>query len=476
MSTDRPSRRSDAVALGAALDAGVRATAQALQTNTMVAGMQTMAQAAEHLGNKAAEILKGDLFEYIELAKFNTQAAGVDPSVVATLTREAGQPHAAADILIERHGVLLREVQAKASHGTEELTGYLRDPKYHGMQKLVPSDKATEVQARAQFRARYWDGRGEAEFASENLDTARNVTGELKASGVSSGGTTTAELDFATKHPRLYQLRLESRYVAREAASAMGRAAVTGAVVGGAISLIEHGILVSRGTMNAAEAAVAIGRDASRSALRSGATGAAGAMVRYGALRAQSATFSKTNIATAVAAGLIDIGLTLHEYAKGNVPGDVVAERIGQTGWSTMSSIYAGAAAGLAFGPAGAVVGSIAGYVVTAQVYQSGIALLRRAHLADEEAARVEAVCADAIRAMEGLREELDVRLCEVLGERERLLEGCLAMVDDGIDQASPHLTVEGLTRLAMACGRSLKLATFEEFDEFMLGSDPLRI
>lgn len=444
----------------------------------MVAGMQAMAHAAEHLGNKAAEILKGDLFEYIELAKFNTQAVGIDPSIVATLTREAGQPHAAADILIERHGVLLREVQAKASHGTEELTGYLRDPKYHGMQKLVPSDKAAQVRARAEFRARYWDGRGEAELAGENLDTARNVTGELEASGVSSGGTTTAELDFATKHPRLYALRWEARAVAREAATAAGRAAATGAVVGGAISLIEHGVLVSRGTLSAAEAAVEVGKDASRSALRSGATGAAGSLVRYGALRAQgaNAVLSKTSVATAVAAGVIDIGLTLHDYAKGNVPGDVVAERIGQTGWSTMSSIYAGAAAGLAFGPAGAVVGSIAGYLVAAQVYQSGVALLRRAHLADEEAARIEEVCADAIRAMDLLREELDIRLSEILGERERLLEGCLAMVDEGIDQASPHLAIEGLTRLAMACGRSLQLATFEEFNDFMLGSEPLRI
>jgi hypothetical protein len=435
-----------------------------------------MAAAADHLSAKAPELLKGDLFEYIEAAKFNADAAARDPSLVARLTRELGDPHAAADIIIERNGTLVREAQAKVSHGTEELTKYLRDPKYHGMQKLVPSDKAAQVQTRADFRSRYWERRGDPDLAREHADTAQNVTGELHHGDVSSGGTTVDEAEFAARHPDLYRLRMEARYVAGEACVAAGRAAVTGVVVGGAISVIRNGIRVAKGQAEVGDAAVAVAKDAAVAGGKSAATGALGAVVRHGAGRAGVQALAKSNVATALAAGVVETGVTVYRYVRGEITGEQAAEQIGQNGCSTMSGIYAGAAAGMVFGPAGAVVGSIAGYLIATQVYQSSLSILRRARLAEEEAQRVEALCAEAISAMVALREEVERRVEEIVGERQVALQGCLAWIDQGLDQGSASLAITGLTELAESCGRTLRLATFEEFDDFMSNSsEPLR-
>ncbi len=465
-----------AAALAAGLSGAQAASTAAAQTDALVAGLADMAKAAEHLGNKSPEFLKGDLFEYIEVAKFNADVAARDPSLVAKLTRDMGAPGSPVDIIIERNGTVVREAQAKASQGTKELTGYLRDPKYHGMQKVVPSDKAAQVQERADFRARCWTKRGNEGLARENADTARNVTGELHAGRASSGGTTNAELDLAKTHPKLYRLRTEARYVAGEAGVAAGRAALTGAVVGGALSVVRNGISVAKGDATIGEAGVAVAKDTTTAAAKSAVVGASGAVVRYGASRAGVQALAKSNVATAVAAGVVEVGVSVYRYARGEISGEQAAEQIGQTGCSTMAGIYAGAAAGMLFGPAGAIVGSIAGYLTATQVYQSSIVILRRARLAVEEAERVEALCADAIRGMVAMRAEVEHRVTELVGERQAALEQSLAFIDEGLDVGSAALTIAGLSRLAESCGRTLQLESFEEFDNFMLNSsEPLR-
>jgi hypothetical protein len=112
------------------------------------------------------------------------------------------------------------------------------------------SHKSDQVALRAELREGYWAWRGDQARANQQSDSAENVTGELHAGNVSSGGTTTEELDFALQYRRLYELRVELRYVAGEALTAGSQPAVTGALVGGGISTIKQGVLVARGDMS----------------------------------------------------------------------------------------------------------------------------------------------------------------------------------------------------------------------------------
>ena len=107
-----------------------------------------------------------------------------------------------------------------------------------------------------------------------------------------------------------------------------------------------------------------------------------------------------------------------------------------------MSGFYAGAAAGAILGPPGAIVGSIAGYMLASFVYQSCMALLHEARL--------------------------DARLAE----RAAIFDDCFRAMDAARETGRPNDAIDGLSSLVAICGRELGLATFEEFDKFMTESD----
>lgn len=451
-------------------------TVNAAQTSTMISGMDALQRAAEGLRAKPEAFRRGDLYEYIECAKYNAEAAARSPSVRAQLTRDHGAPTSPKDVVFNGRGHLSGAVQMKASRDAEALVDMLRDPKYEGMQKLVPVDQVEAVRRRAEELSLRAAARGDVELARQHADTARNVTGELHRGGTASGGTTNDELDFATRHPKLYRLRQETRYVAREGARATAGAAVAGAAVGAVISAVSQGPAVVRGERRLIDAAVQVGRDAFSSGTRSGVNAAAGTVIRYGAARAGVRVLARGNIAVTVASATIDMGVAVLRYGRGEASAAETAEALGQTGTSTLGSIYTGAAAGMVFGPAGVLVGAIAGGLIASSVYQASIAILRSADLSRVEAERIEALCEESIAVWVALRDEVDARAAELVGRREESIIHALAQLDSGLDDPTGARAVEGFTVFAETFGVSLKLTDFDEFDDFMLNSDdPLR-
>ena len=138
--------------------------------------------------------------------------------------------------------------------------------------------------------------------------------------------------------------------------------------------------------------------------------------------------------------------------------------------------MYTGAAAGSVFCPPGAIVGSIVGYIVANQTYDSCVAILREARLAEEEAAIVIRLCYEAIEIMEEQRQAFEEHVDTVLAARRHEAEQCFAVLDAASLQDDPAMIIEALADLAATFGHSLKFARFEDFDAFMLdpNSGPL--
>ena len=463
----------DAAAFGGAAVGAQAALPEAAAADAMRGGMDQFRDAAERLLRVGVEQKKGNLFEYIEAAKFNADSALKGVSAEAVVTAAEGRPHDPVDIEIRDGLEVLRKVQAKASKSTQSETWRLSDPKYDGMDKLVPKDHAEIVRDKAQRLA----DRGTSKTApTESLqDTADNVTGELKARGATSGGTTLRETYTASEHPRLYALQQELHAVGREAAVSGASAAAAGAVMGGVISAVRNGYAYANGDIGGAEAAKAVARDTGKAGLRAGAAGAAGAVIRHGASKAGIQALTKSNVATAIAAGLIEAGVTVYALAKGEISAEIAAERLGKTGCSTSSGIFVGAAAGAVFGPVGAVVGSIAGYILAATVYESCMAVFKEARLAEAEADRVVALCEEAARAMDQQRALFETQLEVYLGQRRVAFDGCFAAIDAALVADEPIKAVGALSTLAAMCGRELQFERFEDFDAFMVDStEPL--
>ena len=78
-------------------------------TDSAIKGMDLFKKAAEEKHNVAFDQAKGNLFEYIEAAKFNQNAARNRSDLGAVVTAADGRPADPADIEIVKNGKIVRQ-------------------------------------------------------------------------------------------------------------------------------------------------------------------------------------------------------------------------------------------------------------------------------------------------------------------------------------------------------------------------------
>ena len=240
----------------------------------------------------------------------------------------------------------------------------------------------------------------------------------------------------------------------------------------GSLSSLRNFLAYQRGDIAGDQAVKNVTKDTVTSGVRSGSAGALGVGIRYAAMKTGAKVLAKSNVATAVASGIVDTAVTVYAYAKGEITGQEAGERLGGTACGTISGIGVGAAAGTILGPLGTVVGAIAGYVLSAQVYQSCVEVFKRAHIAEEDARRVVALCDEAVMVMEQQRKQFEVALADYLGKCEATFGQCFARIDQALITSESDAAVRALGDLLIGCGRTLQFETYHEFDRFMVDSD----
>ena len=304
-------------------------------------------------------------------------------------------------------------------------------------------------------------------------DPQRGIEDEVAHRGASASATE-GELQFARSNWKAYSNFQEIKQVGREAAVAGGAGALSGAILGGAISVITNYWAWDRGEKSGKAAAEQIGKDAIRSAGRGGVSAAGSAVVRHVGHKAGLGVLKKANVAMAVASGLMDVGSAVWSWGNGDISAREAAIRLGDTGCGALSGIYGGAAAGAVFGPAGAAVGSVVGYLLSACVYQSCVATFQRAHLAEEEAERVVALCAEAVRRMDEQRRQFKRNAKERLKARQHTFDRHFKRIDSALLAGGDGKKLDkALSRFALSFGKKLKHVDFGDFQRFMDSKEP---
>lgn len=468
MSDQRKPSAESGFRLAGALYGAEQAALQAAGADVMRQGMRQFLDAAQRLTAVPVAIKKGNLFEYLEAAKFNYDAARKGSSLVAEVSAALGDPTAPADIVLRRPGGAGIPVQAKVSESSTQAARMLANPKYDGMVKLVPRDKATRVKAYSAGLAKRTGQRGEA-ISTQYADTAVNVRGELALDDVRSGGTDLSEAIEATEGPRRYALKLSAGAIASEAVTAGAHAAVASGLLRGAIELAKVGFAGPAAMGGAPSAFAVVARGSVQSALHGGATATLATTMRH-ATRLPG--LAKANVSTAMAAGLIDAGAAVYSFVKGELTPEELGHRLGQNGCGTLSGLYGGMVSGAALGPVGVLLGSLAGYLIATNTYQSCMAILERARLAEEESGRAVALLEAARRKLEEEKDEFEQNWRSLLSERGEFFRASLASIDDGLSQGDPEATLAGLSEFMGVCGLSLGFSDFESFDNFMCATD----
>jgi hypothetical protein len=142
-----------------------------------------------------------------------------------------------------------------------------------------------------------------------------------------------------------------------------------------------------------------------------------------------------------------------------------------------MAGLYVGAAAGVAFGPPGIFMGSMAGYLVSSEVYQSCISILKEADLAERQAKRAVKLSEEACEVIRAQRLEIERLIEEVTEARRQAFEAHFRSVDAALQAGDPGEVVSALSDMATTLDENLQYEEFEAFDEFMIRSNrPLQL
>ncbi len=340
-------------------------------SDMLFAGLERFLDDATAKSRMRTGQLKGFLFERLEATKINVDAVRKGLNIRARLTADTagGGTNPRVDIEIVRNGRVVEEIQAKASDNPRWLAKAHSQPKYAGTTRLVPDDMEKRV--------------------NEGLAGSLRVTGKLEQSRASSGGTTIRELRAATDHPRLYAVWKSGMQMAREAMATGACAAAAGAIFGCAISSIKNVRAYARGEIGKNAALSNVMDDATHCGVRSGAAGVLGTVIRHSAGKVGMIALRKANVATATAAASIEAGRVVHECATGRISDDAAAERLGKIACTTLAAVYFAKHAGKAFGPVGAVAGSIVGYVLADTLYEFGAKQIRESMIARGEGERL---------------------------------------------------------------------------------------
>lgn len=442
------------------------AARQADATDATLDGMYGFADMWDRVKAKLPGTRRGHLFEAIVAARENANNAASGSAERLFVTHLEGNHTAAADLERRVGDRLIGDAQAKLSGlGPKRLAEMVSDPKYHGMDRYVPADDVEAV--RTELR-RLAEATADAQKIAEYEDALRHIKDH---------DTTLLDVHRADRNPGGFRTSTELKAVAQEAGSAATYGAASGLVVGGAISGVRHWMAYRAGELSGRDAALESVKDAGQAALRGAGAGAGGAIIRYGTTKAGLAGLAKANVATSIASGVVDVGVTVYSYVRGEITGEEARDRITSTGVATVGGMYSGYVAQLlvASNPIAAAA-SIAGYWVASSIYQTCRALQKEAKLATEEADRVERLCEAASRELRLQQAQFERLFDERMSDRKREFAKCFASIDRGMRAHRFTETTNALADLAVLFGHHLEYGTFADFDRAMREGGPMRL
>lgn len=435
--------------------------------------------------NGTFEAQKGNLFEYIEAAKFNRDAASKGMSARAVVT-DVTDPGAEADILIKNHGKTVKQIQAKfiktSSHGKDtsaaqsvfDQTGAKNKGwgQYDGMDRLIRkqddynADGSLLDEAKKLSRARA-DSKGI--HADTYRDVHEHLTDETYYQAASSGGTTIEEIQEAFDSPEQYASRFEHMQVVAEmkcSAANMAKASfVTSGIVSGVINMFE----VFQDQKELSEALADVGADAVRSGIKGGATGVVSTAIRYKGIKAGSALLSDSMAATVMAGGIIDGGVALYSYAMGEISETELKDALVDTTAKAATTIYFTKAVTAIMGKAVNPFVPIAVYTTASYVVTCTREIIRNANLNAEEYERMASILQEATRQMNDyhINFKQHVARCE---ERQRaMLDGFIESFEYNLETGENYdQALLSIVKFADEAGIALQYVNFDDFQSAM--------
>lgn len=457
-------------------------------TSRGIQGMDLFREVAEKKRNVAFDQAKGNLFEYIEAAKFNTEAAKQGSQLKAVVTDSIGRPHDAADIEIMKNGGVARQIQAKFSDSQNSAADSVfmqKRDKYIGMQRLIRKeenyvDKDTgeitsllkKAKNLAQQRA---DGTGI--YKEQYKDVAQNLTDELHHENISSGGTTLDEIREAYESPVEYANKFEKQQVKAEMKISAQNMAAASMVTSGIVSGITNMFSVFKNEKELAEALKDVGADVVQSGVRGGTTGVLGTVIRYQGLKRGSILLSDSAAATVMAGGVIDGGIALYSYARGEITSEQLSDELVDTTAKAATTIYYTKAITAILGTSVNPFIPMAVYTTASYVITCTREILRNAKLNTEEYARLTAILEESTKAAKAAHAEFKRHVAQCEERQRNMLNQFIESFEYNIDTGENYdKSLMTIVNFANQVGIALQNIDFDDFAQAMTSHKTFRL
>ena len=466
-------------------------------TSETINGMSLLAKELERTANVDIAQKKGNLFEYIEAAKFNRNAANKGIKNRAVVTAADGRPHAAADIeIVDQNKRVIREVQAKFcdTHNSEGVDTSAastitkqRNAKYHGMQRLgrKEDDFYTDPQTgktmsflerEKQLANTRADSNGV--YAEDYRDVSQNLTDELtdESTGITSGGTTLEEINRVNDNSEKYLQQMKFEQYKTEISSTAVNVAAANMISTGIISGVSNVAACFKSEKDVETAVKDLAKDVGTSGAKGAVVGALGAGIRIAGENAGNTVaktlLSESSGAMVVAGGIVDCGVSVYEYAKGEIDAAQFVENLKDTTIKSGITVYFSMAAKAVFGATSPfipiVVYSTANYVI-----KTTKEIVANAELNAQEYNRLAALNNEMIKVIQEYRKTLIEQMSQYQesyrASMGRLLEEFDAQIctSNDIDGA-----VYAIVEYANQTGMALQHTDFNDFMSAMQSED----
>lgn len=430
------------------------------------------------------EQAKGNLFEYIESAKLEQNMANAGKGtlqyrpVTDAKAKWGGRqrPHDPADFIIAHQGKVTIG-QAKYNNSARKAAENLTNPKYANMQRIAPADQVPAVrQAILDMKAKGQISAKAADDALANL-SANGLTD--KATGISSGGTTTKEIqNFKGKNGKISQAKVK-RYVEEvkskqyrlEIAGGIKNGAKSAALMTGVVESVTNFAAFVNGKKDLQTAVKDAGESTAKATVYGGASGGLSAWIRTLAVDGKiplGKIFKKGDMATVLANGVIDSGIAIWKYIDGKISSKQLADELQGTAVNAAATIYFTQAAQIAFGATNLFV-PMAVYTVASFVVSNTRAVIRQHRLNAEKYNKLADLYEEAAAAMAVYRQQLEAELETYLAKKRYMLQYFMNNVDSCMqNEESPERLIAVLSCFATNLGTELKYANFSEFTKMM--------
>ncbi|MGN0602896.1 MAG: hypothetical protein ACI4I2_02875 [Oscillospiraceae bacterium] len=379
---------------------------------------------------------------------------------------------------VENAAAQMKFIKSSPEELAKQLTGKDFSQKYpHGKYMVAKDDYSKVMEClndqEQQLMVKYDNAasKGNVEVAdkiADQLEYTQKVKANLKPSVV-----TREEAIFARNHPNL----TIAKETIKSGHQVGKQCALVSGGVSGALSLVTNVNKYLSGEISSNEAIENIGKDvvvaSGKGYIIGQANTALGAVLKNSSKEILRKLGQSNAPAYIISMTTAVLGV-LKKRADGKITDAECIDEIARSGVGLAGSATGGAAVGLFFGPAGAIIGSLIGGVVVDKMYVYACEQLKAPYYAKEERMLIEQQCRELHEELENFRSQFEATYVSHTQELRQIFGDCFRGMAEALEVNNPDVFIASANRITTSLGGNTQFSTVKEFSDFLDSGEPL--